>query len=152
MAAWMRMVLVAGAVGLSGCSAGLLPGLDADGPEVVAAAPDPALAGAKDRFRSGDFTGARAAFADVLVRQPANVEALVGLGATEDRLADFAAADDAYARAIAVAGRRPEILNNMGYSYYLRGDRARAREVFREAAELAPDNPVVLANLAMVSG
>ena len=61
-------------------------------------------------------------------------------------------ADKAYEKAVKVAGRRPEILNNMGYSYFLRGERARARKTFEEAARLAPENPVVKANLGLVSG
>ncbi len=150
----LRFAAVVVAAGLSGCGSGLLPGPGDDGPlatpSAYAAFAD--LGTAKEHFRRGELTLAETGFRAALAREPDNVEALVGLAATYDRLADWTRADAAYDRALALAGRRPEILNNLGYSQYLRGDHARARAIFQEAADLAPDNAVVQANLATVGG
>lgn len=144
-------VLLLAAAALSGCQASGLAGIG--GPDLALEQPprETLVASAKEAFVAGDFPGAERTFAAVVARDGSDAEALLGLAATYDRLARWQDADATYARVIAVAGRRPEILNNLATSYFLRGDLGRARVVFEEAARLDPANPVLQANLALLS-
>jgi Flp pilus assembly protein TadD len=136
---------------LSACQGGGLAD-DAPGTGFFAGAQARALASAKTYFRQNNFGLAEKTFLDILKKDADHLEAWVGLAASYDRLGRYDLADRAYDRVVKVVGRRPEILNNMGYSYFLRGEKGRARATFEEAAKLAPGNPVVQANLVLVSG
>jgi Flp pilus assembly protein TadD len=104
----------------------------------------------KKHFGNGNFSAAERHFRRATQRDPARLEAWLGLAACHDNLKRFDLADQAYERATRIAGSSAEILNNWGYSYMLRGDYARAREILLKARAQDPKNPYVKNNIELL--
>jgi Flp pilus assembly protein TadD len=117
----------------------------AKGPAGMNAEDDLALG--KKHFAAGNSTLAERHFRRAVERDPAVVEAWLGLAACYDRQRRFERADHAYDEAVKIGGATAEVLNNRGYSYMLRGDTKRARETLLEAQGKDPGNPYVKNNL-----
>jgi tetratricopeptide (TPR) repeat protein len=96
---------------------------------------------------SGDSVGAVAAFQKVLARQPADVEALLGL--TDALLAAGKAgeAEEATRRALAASPSYWAVHNKLGIVLVSAGRVEEAVAAFRRAVELAPENARGLVNL-----
>lgn len=128
---------------LAGCT---MPNLSSPNLTVDAATPDRIVG--QEQFRNGNFGLAEEAFRRAVERDPADVDAWLGLGASRDRLRRFDLADRDYAQVEKLTGRTAALLNNRGYSHMLRGNFNAARKDFAEALILAPGHPDIEANLA----
>lgn len=141
---------------LAGCAGqGLVDGSTPDGEQLArvdpaaGSTPAPAddLGKAKEYFRDRDFGLAEKHFRAVIVANPRDVEAWLGLAATHDQLGRYDLADREYAQVARRGGGGVALLNNRGYSYMMRGDLARARKDFLAARRLEPDNEFLRNNL-----
>lgn len=109
---------------------------------------DQAYARGKYYFYQDRFVQARDAFAEAVRLNPNNVDALNGLGAALDRLADYPRARQAYAAALRLDPKAAHVLANLGYSLMLAGRDAEAVDPLQRALELDANNALAKANLA----
>jgi tetratricopeptide (TPR) repeat protein len=68
----------------------------------------PKVAAGYEAFRAGDVDGARAAYQEVLVEDPGNRDALLGLAAVDVRAGRFDSAEAIYARLLQTDPRDPQ--------------------------------------------
>ncbi|HYN42392.1 MAG TPA: protein kinase, partial [Thermoanaerobaculia bacterium] len=96
---------------------------------------------------SGDLDGAAAAFRKVLARQPADVEALLGLADALLYAGKAGEAEEAARRALAASPAYWAAPNKLGVVLVSAGRVEEAVAAFRRAVELAPGNARSLVNL-----
>ena len=96
---------------------------------------------------SGDPEGAVAAFRKVLARQPADVEALLGLADALLLAGKAGEAEEAARRALAASPSYWAVHNKLGVVLVSAGRVEEAVAAFRRAVELAPENARALVNL-----
>ncbi len=96
---------------------------------------------------SGDLGGAIAAFRKVLARQPADVEALLGLADAFLLAGKTGEAEEAARRALAASPAYWATSNKLGVVLVSAGRVEEAVAAFRRAVELAPGNARSLVNL-----
>jgi Flp pilus assembly protein TadD len=96
---------------------------------------------------SGDPEGAAAAFRAAVVRQPGDVEALLGLADAYLQSGKAGEAEEAARRAIAASPEYWAVHNRLGVVLVSTGRVEEAAAAFRRAVELAPENARGLVNL-----
>ena len=96
---------------------------------------------------SGDPEGAVAAFRKLLARQPADVEALLGLADALLLAGKTGEAEEAARRALAASPSYWAVHNKLGVVLVSTGRVEEAVAAFRRAVELAPENARCLVNL-----
>jgi Flp pilus assembly protein TadD len=136
----------------SGCQTSAIDALEttaiaADSKDISAAD----LRAGKVQFREANYGLAEKHFRKAVELRADNAEAWMGLAASYDQLGRFDFSDRAYDQLLKVAGRQPHIVNNIGYSYLLCGDKKKTRALLGEARAALPGDPVVEANLALLS-
>lgn len=140
------------AIALSGCQSSAIDTLETSSFAPATAEISSAdLEAGKLQFRDANYGLAEKHFRKAVELRADNAEAWMGLAASYDQLGRFDFADRAYTQLLKVAGRQPRIVNNMGYSYLLRGDRTKASALLAEAQASLPGDPVVDANLALLT-
>ncbi len=122
----------------------LLPAFQS-GPE------QPLVDKAKVHFRNGEYGLAERYFRQAVEERYQNVEAWLGLAASYDNLKRFEEADRAYDVLEKLVGHTPTVLNNLGYHYMLKGEFGRAEHALLTALSRDPNNPLICANLALLS-
>jgi Flp pilus assembly protein TadD len=110
-----------------------------------------ALREARAHFRNNDFGHSAALYKRAVELRPKDTEALVGLGASYDRLRRFDLSDRVYASLYKLSGDTVQYHNNVGYSQMLRGNLKDALASFRRAKSIDPGNVVVANNLEILS-
>ena len=150
---WGALALLGAAMVVSGCQSSAIDSTKTTSIAPVATADISAsdLQAGKSQFRDANYGLAEKHFRKAVELRADNAEAWMGLAASYDQLGRFDFADRAYDQLLKVAGRQPQIVNNMGYSKLLRGDRKSARKLLMEAEAAMPGDPVVAANLALLS-
>ena len=150
---WGALALLGAAMVVSGCQSSAIDSTKTTSIAPVATADISAsdLQAGKSQFRDANYGLAEKHFRKAVELRADNAEAWMGLAASYDQLGRFDFADRAYDQLLKVAGRQPQIVNNMGYSKLLRGDRKSARKLLMEADAAMPGDPVVAANLALLS-
>ena len=150
---WGALALLGAAMVVSGCQSSTIDSTKTTSIAPVATADISAsdLQAGKSQFRDANYGLAEKHFRKAVELRADNAEAWMGLAASYDQLGRFDFADRAYDQLLKVAGRQPQIVNNMGYSKLLRGDRKSARKLLMEAEAAMPGDPVVAANLALLS-
>lgn len=103
-----------------------------------------------EHFKRGEYGLAERYFRATVEKNPANVEAWIGLAGSYDNIRRFELADRAYGAAIRLKGETVQILNNQGQSYMLRGDYRTARLKLRKALRREPGNITVINNLRIL--
>ena len=106
---------------------------------------------AKVHFRNGEYGLAERYFRQAVEERYQNVEAWLGLAASYDNLKRFEEADRAYDVLEKMVGHTPTVLNNLGYHYMLKGEFGRAEHALLTAQSRDPNNPLICANLALLS-
>lgn len=106
---------------------------------------------AKVHFRNGEYGLAERFFRQAVEERYQNVEAWLGLAASYDNLKRFEEADRAYGVLEKMVGHTPTVLNNLGYHYMLKGEFGSAEHALLTAQSKDPDNPLICANLALLS-
>ena len=91
-------------------------------------------------LRAGQNAAAADAFGQAVTQDPDHVDALVGLGIAQYRLAAYDAAIEALGRAVAQAPRNPVARLYLGLAYLLRGDAKAAEEHLAAFRGLGPDD------------
>ena len=150
---WGALALLGAAMVVSGCQSSAIDSTKTTSIAPVATADISAsdLQAGKSQFRDANYGLAEKHFRKAVELRADNAEAWMGLAASYDQLGRFDFADRAYDQLLKVAGRQPQVVNNMGYSKLLRGDRKSARKLLMEADAAMPGDPVVAANLALLS-
>lgn len=150
---WGALALLGAAMVVSGCQSSAIDSTKTTSIAPVATADISAsdLQAGKSQFRDANYGLAEKHFRKAVELRADNAEAWMGLAASYDQLGRFDFADRAYDQLLKVAGRQPQVVNNMGYSKLLRGDRKSARKLLMEAEAAMPGDPVVAANLALLS-
>ena len=150
---WGALALLGAAMVVSGCQSSAIDSTKTTSIAPVASADISAsdLQAGKSQFRDANYGLAEKHFRKAVELRADNAEAWMGLAASYDQLGRFDFADRAYDQLLKVAGRQPQVVNNMGYSKLLRGDRKSARKLLMEADAAMPGDPVVAANLALLS-
>ena len=150
---WGALALLGAAMVVSGCQSSTIDSTKTTSIAPVATADISAsdLQAGKSQFRDANYGLAEKHFRKAVELRADNAEAWMGLAASYDQLGRFDFADRAYDQLLKVAGRQPQVVNNMGYSKLLRGDRKSARKLLMEADAAMPGDPVVAANLALLS-
>ena len=150
---WGALALLGAAMVVSGCQSSAIDSTKTTSIAPVATADISAsdLQAGKSQFRDANYGLAEKHFRKAVELRADNAEAWMGLAASYDQLGRFDFADRAYDQLLKVAGRQPQIVNNLGYSKLLRGDRKSARKLLMEAEAAMPGDPVVAANLALLS-
>ena len=150
---WGALALLGAAMVVSGCQSSAIDSTKTTSIAPVATADisESDLQAGKSQFRDANYGLAEKHFRKAVELRADNAEAWMGLAASYDQLGRFDFADRAYDQLLKVAGRQPQIVNNMGYSKLLRGDRKSARKLLMEAEAAMPGDPVVAANLALLS-
>jgi len=146
------VALIIAAALLAGCAGSLgdmRPIMAVDGKRV-----DMQDAAGKGRalLLTGQYGLAIDALTQVVHAEPGNVRALALLAVAYDHLKRYDLADRYHAEALQIDPNSVAALNNWGYSYLVRGDKARATGLLQRAAAVSRDQPIVAANLALVSG
>ena len=100
----------------------------------------------------GDWGSAERAFREVIVKDPAVIEAWNGLGVSLLRLGRLSDAEAALSRAHSLDPGYPPAIVNEGLLRLQEGRTGEAAELFRRAASLDPANPVPQVNLAIALG
>jgi tetratricopeptide (TPR) repeat protein len=108
--------------------------------DVRRAAFDAALAVGRQRARSGDFEGARAAFERALELDDESPEVWNYLGLVSERTEQTGEARERYLRSLELDPDFVPALVNLGSVYSAAGELLRAEEAFRRAIRLAPDS------------
>ncbi len=103
-----------------------------------------------EHFKRGEYGLAERYFRATVEKNPANVEAWIGLAGAYDNIRRFELADRAYGAAIRLKGETVQILNNQSQSYMLRGDYRTARLKLRKALRREPGNITVINNLRIL--
>ena len=150
---WGALALLGAAMVVSGCQSSAIDSTKTTSIAPVATADISAsdLQAGKSQFRDANYGLAEKHFRKAVELRADNAEAWMGLAASYDQLGRFDFADRAYDQLLKVAGRQPQVVNNMGYSKLLRGDRKSARKLLMVADAALPGDPVVAANLALLS-
>ena len=150
---WGALALLGATMVVSGCQSSAIDSTKTTSIAPVATADISAsdLQAGKSQFRDANYGLAEKHFRKAVELRADNAEAWMGLAASYDQLGRFDFADRAYDQLLKVAGRQPQVVNNMGYSKLLRGDRKSARKLLMEADAAMPGDPVVAANLALLS-
>ena len=150
----LMMVLVT--VALSGC-AGMSGTVEQSVDGDTQQSQGPYEAG-KDYFAQKQYGLALAEFRKSLRQNPRAPRELNAVAAVYDQLLRFDLADRYYQLALGIDPNSVQTLNNLGYSHYRRSQEgygveylATARAYLARASALAGDNPVVVANLDIVS-
>jgi tetratricopeptide (TPR) repeat protein len=100
---------------------------------------------------TGQYGLAIDALSRVVHDQPNSVRALNLIAEAYDRLHRYDLGDRYHAQALAIDPNSVAALNNWGFSYLVRGDKARAKDLLERAAAVKGDQPVVLANLRLIT-
>ncbi|MGO9547805.1 MAG: tetratricopeptide repeat protein [Rhodomicrobium sp.] len=106
---------------------------------------------AKENFRHGEYGLAERYFRQAIEERHSNAEAWLGLAASYDHLKRFEEADRAYEVLKKMTGDTPTVLNNLGFHYMLKGEFVSAEHALHAAQEQDPNNPLIQANLALLS-
>ena len=159
----LNMISAAAAValGVAGCSYDMpdtfpVPPLPPTGdvilsPTFQSGPEQPLVDKAKVHFRNGEYGLAERFFRLAVEERYQNVEAWLGLAASYDNLKRFEEADRAYDVLEKMVGHTPTVLNNLGYHYMLKGEFGSAEHALLTAQSKDPDNPLICANLALLS-
>ena len=149
------------AFGLAGCAydvAGIMPvaALPSTGEVILVPAAQPGpeqtlVEKAKVHFRNGEYGLAEQYFREAVEQRKQNVEAWLGLAASYDHLKNFEEADRAYDVLEKMVGNTSIVLNNLGYHYMLKGEFGSAEHALLTAQLKDPGNPLICANLALLS-
>lgn len=105
-------------------------------------------------YREQDWKTARASYAAIVEREPANGQALVRLGTAHHHLGEYAQAIEAYGRAIAI-GQNTTAMFNLACSHALAGQPDRAFEWLEKALAAGFPQPGLIAtdsDLASLKG
>lgn len=98
----------------------------------------------------GDLKAARAAWAQLLERDPENAHAAWRLAVVTDRLGHFDKSEPLYRQAVKRNPQHVELLCDYGYSLYLQQRWAESGRLLERAAELEPENARVQNNLGLL--
>lgn len=104
---------------------------------------------ARAAFARGNFGIAIDYLESELVRSPASLTALNGLGSSYDQLGRYDVAQRYYFRALDLAPQSSLTIGNIGYSYLLQGQSLEATSLLRLALRYDADNKVAAANLGL---
>ena len=91
-------------------------------------------------MRQGDADAAETAWSNVLVRDPVNLEALIGRGTARGWKQDWTGAETDLSQALAISPNSLEALNAMAYVMAWSGRYGEAERYFNRMLALAPDN------------
>lgn len=105
---------------------------------------------ARTMEQRGDLKAARAAWAQLLERDPQNTQAAWRLAVATDRLGHFDKSESFYRRAVKNDPQNVELLCDYGYSLYLQQRWAESGRLLERAAELEPENARVQNNLGLL--
>lgn len=102
--------------------------------------------------KAGQWTQARAAYTQLIEKQPNDADVLHRMAVVCTRLEDHAAAAEYYNRALLIRPTDAELLTDAGYGCYLRGEYTAAEELLNHALQAAPQHVRAANNLALVLG
>jgi type IV pilus assembly protein PilF len=105
---------------------------------------------ARTMEQRGDLKAARAAWSQLLERDPENTQAAWRLAVVTDRLGHFDKSEPHYRQAVKSDPRNVELLCDYGYSLYLQQRWAESARLLERAAELEPENARVQNNLGLL--
>lgn len=100
----------------------------------------------------GNLDLARAAYLEVISKDPRNAEAHHRLGVIADMSRDARTADEHYAQAYATNPKDADLLSDMGYSLYLRGRLDEAEVKLKDALQVNQYHRSAQTNLGLVYG
>jgi Tfp pilus assembly protein PilF len=100
--------------------------------------------------KRGDATGAMSTYLDACKRDPANLDALLGVARLLDAQARFAESMDYYRKADKAVPGNTKVACNYGYSLYLQGRFAEAEAALRQALARDSENVTAHGNLGLV--
>lgn len=105
---------------------------------------------ARTMEQRGDLKAAKAAWSQLLERDPENAQAAWRLAVITDRLGHFDKSESLYRRAVKSDPQNVELLCDYGYSLYLQQRWAESARLLERAAELEPENARVQNNLGLL--
>jgi len=146
------IALLIAAASLAGCAGGssdVRPVMAIDGSRMELQEP---IEQGRAQLVTGQYGLAIDTLSRVLHDQPSNVRALNLIAEAYDRLHRYDLGDRYHAKALEIDPNSVAALNNWGFSYLVRGNKARAKDLLVRAEAIKGDQPVVLANLRLVTG
>jgi tetratricopeptide (TPR) repeat protein len=114
-------------------------------------APQDTLDEAAAAFEQGKTAEASQELDAFLKKHPAELRALVLMGAALDRQQRYQEAENYYQRALSVAPNSAQVLNNAANHYLASGNRSRAREFYLKTIAIDPRHPNANLQLAQMS-
>lgn len=148
----LAIVLILAAASLGGCSwtsSGMRPVMAMSGEQMDMQDP---VGNGRALLMTGQYGLAIDALLQAVEDDPRNVRALALLAVAYDHLKRYDLADRYHAEALQIDPNSVAALNNWGYSFLVRGNQARATGLLQRAAAVGKGQPIVDANLSLLTG